>query len=378
MFHVINSAATTMKKTILIVDDEEHIRTFMCDLLRQNNYEPLAAPDGEAAIAILERIRVDLIMLDMNMPKMDGIAFLRHIREHKITSSPVLMLTGSYDKTTMLECYKLGVYDFIKKPEELEIMLKRIENGLKIGELIYFHEFIQLELDTARKFQKYLYPDTSMRDIHSHIEVVFHPLSDIGGDFYDYIKFRDQRLLFCVADISGHSISAAMYIAMLKMMFRKAIKEIDSPGGILTQLNREIAENLPVETFVTMFCGLIDPSQTTLHYANAGHPFPYFIQNGVAFPLEKHDQFLGPIKNAQFSTFTASITGWEGMFIFTDGILDIGPQNNGNYGIRQLHDTLNQSNAAINEKFEKIKNYLSSSDTKINDDCTLMMIEFSR
>lgn len=367
-----------MQKTILIVDDEEHIRTFMCDLLSQNNYEPLAAQDGEAAIAILERIRVDLIMLDMNMPKMDGIAFLRHIRANKITSAPVLMLTGSYDKTTMLECYKLGVYDFIKKPEELEIMLKRIENGLKIGELIYFHEFIQLELDTARKFQKYLYPDPAMSDTHSRIKVIFRPLSDIGGDFYDYIKFRDKRLLFCVADISGHSISAAMYIAMLKMMFRKAIKELDNPGDILTQLNREIAENLPVETFVTMFCGLVDPSKTTLHYANAGHPFPYFMKNGIPSPLEGHDQFLGPIKNARFSTFTASIAGWEGLFIYTDGLLDIGTQNNGNYGIAQLYNSLNQSDATLGEKFENIKSYLSSPSTKINDDCTMMMIEFLR
>ncbi len=367
-----------MKKTILIVDDEAHIRTFMCDLLSQNNYEPIAAEDGEAAIAILARIRVDLIMLDMNMPKMDGIAFLRHIRENKITTSPVLMLTGSYDKTTMLECYKLGVYDFIKKPEELEIMLKRIENGLKIGELIYFHEFIQLELDTARKFQKYLYPEPAMRDAHSRIEVLFRPLSDIGGDFYDYIKFRDERLLFCVADISGHSISAAMYIAMLKMMFRKAIKEIDNPGDILTQLNREIAENLPVETFVTMFCGLVDPSKTTLHYANAGHPFPYFIINGIPTLLEGHDQFLGPLKNAQFSTFTTSIADWEGMFIFTDGILDIGPQNNGNYGITQLFNMLNEHNVTIGKKFEHITNYLTSPAVKINDDCTMMMIEFLR
>lgn len=367
-----------MNKTILIVDDEEHIRTFMTNLLRQNGYEPLAAQDGQAAISLLERLRVDLIMLDMNMPKMDGIAFLRHIREHKITSAPVLMLTGSYDKTTMLECYKLGVYDFIKKPEELEIMLKRIENGLKIGELIYFHEFIQLELDTARKFQKYLYPEPTMRDNNTHIEVFFHPLSDIGGDFYDYIKFRDQRLLFCVADISGHSISAAMYIAMLKMMFRKTIREIESPGDILTRLNREIAENLPVETFVTMFCGLIDTQKTTLYYANAGHPFPYIIKNGTPTPLEGHDQFLGPVKNAKYSTFTVSIADWEGMFIYTDGLLDIGPQNNGSYGIRQLQNILSESDITISEKFENYKNYLTSGVAKLNDDCTMMMIELIR
>jgi sigma-B regulation protein RsbU (phosphoserine phosphatase) len=278
----------------------------------------------------------------------------------------------------MLECYKLGVYDFIKKPEELEIMLKRIENGLKIGELIYFHEFIQMELDTARKFQKYLYPEPSMRDNRMHLEVLFRPLSDIGGDFYDYIKFRDGRFLFCVADISGHSISAAMYIAMLKMMFRKAIKEIDKPGDILTRLNREIGENLPVETFVTMFCGLIDPSRQSLVYANAGHPFPFIIKHGQSSPLEGHDQFLGPMKNARFATFDASISDWEGMIIFTDGLLDIGPQNNGNFGLMKLQNAFGESGKTIQEKFNHVIAYLASPDITINDDCTMMLIEFLR
>ncbi|MCX7679536.1 MAG: fused response regulator/phosphatase [Spirochaetes bacterium] len=370
-----------MKKIILIVDDEEQVRTFMRSLLEENGYEAMEAEDGYAAINILNRVRVDLIMLDMQMPKMDGIEFLHYIRKHKITLAPVLMLTASYDKARMLECYKLGVYDFITKPEEVEIMLKRIENGIKIGELIHFHDFIQLELETAKKFQKYIYPEPSMHAHSMKIDVLFRPLSDIGGDFYDYIKFRDERIIFCVADISGHSISAAMYIAMLKMMFRRAIRDSEQPGEILTLLNREISENLPTETFVTMFCGLYDPKKNTLHYANAGHPLPYIVINREIAELKEHDQFLGPIKNSHFATYEVSTIGWDGMLIYTDGVSDISMDKNNSHRMRLknlLRNYMNTNHNSLQQVVLYLQNLLNSPSTKINDDCTIMILQFHR
>ncbi len=364
-----------MKKKVLVIDDEEMIRKLMTDILNQTGYEPLSAADGASAVALLEQNRVDLIILDMNMPQMDGLEFLHYTNEHRLTHAPVLMFSGMSDKETMLECYGLGVYDFIKKSEQLEIMLKRIENGLKIGEMIHFNEFMRVELETARKFQKYLYPESALSAPGIEMAVHIQLMSGIGGDLYDYIKFMDGRIIFFVADVSGHSISAAMYTAMVKMMFRKALKESEKPGDILTRLNREVSENLPVESFITIFCGLLDPAGKTLHYANGGHPRPYIFTGGKAAVLEGHDSFLGPIKDAKFITFTANTTAWDGMIVFTDGIFDIRGGGNGFDSEEGLERHMKDGTLSIREKFNLIKGAITDPNALVNDDCTVVMIE---
>ena len=147
-----------MQKKILVIDDEEAIRKIMNQILSRAGYEVVLASDGQDGIKKLDGTSVDLIMLDMNMPKMNGLEFLKYIRVNNITNVPVLMVTGSSDTDLRIESYKLGVYDFIKKPEQTEVMLKRIENGLKIGDMINFNKFIKVELLMAKKLQKYLFP----------------------------------------------------------------------------------------------------------------------------------------------------------------------------------------------------------------------------
>lgn len=367
-----------MKKKILIIDDEEMLRKFLTDILSHTGYDPLSAANGSIAISLLEESPVDLIVLDMNMPQMDGLEFLTYIREHRLTSAPVLMLTGIYDKDKMLECYKLGVYDFIKKPEQLEIMLKRIENGLKIGEMIHFNEFMRVELEAARRLQKYLYPEPLLAAEGVDILVHMRLLSDIGGDLYDYINFMDGRIIFFVADVSGHSISAALYTALFKMMFRKAIKETVVPGEILAMINSEISDNLPVESFVTMFCGLLDPAASALHYSNGGHPKPLVLSRGVPSVLEGHDSFLGPIKNAKFTTFSADLKFMDGLFLYTDGILDL-QDPAGILGSEQLlHESLSEKSLTVKQKFEKIRDAINHNEVVLTDDCTIMMLDFIR
>lgn len=371
-------AQSTMKKKILIIDDEEMIRKFLTDILTHTGYDALSAANGAVAISTLEESPVDLIVLDMNMPQMDGLEFLTYIREHRLTHAPVLMLTGIYDKDKMLECYKLGVYDFIKKPEQLEIMLKRIENGLKIGEMIHFTEFMRVELDAARKLQKYLYPEPVLSTGVAEIKVHMRLLSDIGGDLYDYINFMDGRIIFFVADVSGHSISAALYTAMFKMVFRKAIKETTVPGEILAMLNEEISENLPVESFVTMFCGLLDPDGPTLHFSNGGHPTPIILSGGSVSPLEGHDSFLGPIRHAKFTTYTSDLARVDGLFVYTDGLLDLADPSGVLGSEESLNRCLREQTLTVQQKFECIRGIIEHRETVITDDCTLMMIDFSR
>ncbi len=359
-----------MKKRILVIDDEAPIRDLMLKILGRAGYSVFTAPDGLEALKLLENTKVDLIMLDMNMPNMNGIEFLKHIRTHKITNKPVLMVSGSHDTEHRIESYKLGAYDFITKPEQTEVMLKRVENGLKIGELIDFNDFMRVELFMAKKLQKYIFPESRFNTVKTSISSWSSPLADIGGDLYDYIHFRDGRIIFFIADVSGHSISASMFTTIVKMVFRNALQKTEVPGELMTIANTELSQNLPTEAFVTMFCGLIDENEGTLFYSNAGHPPPKLIRNGKMTDLQCPDPFLGPIEGTEYVTIKQELQNGDTIFLYTDGLLDI---------IDEVYkhvdaDRIMELFLGYDCDFDRFIQEISGQKYIRSDDCTVMVI----
>ncbi len=367
-----------MKRKILIVDDDESIRKMIGRILIKSGYEVYTAVNGVEAVKKLINIEIDLIILDLVMPLMDGIEFLKAIRSKEIRDIPVLIISGTDDAKQIVEAYKLGAYDFIRKPEHPEILLKRIENGIKIRGMVQFNNSVKYDLLIAKKLQRYLFPKLWAHTEYADIYAWNRPVSDIGGDLFDYIDLRDGRLIFFVADVSGHGIAAALYTAIVKMIFRNTIKSTQVPGEIMTIMNKELSENIPVEAFVTIFCGLFDPEKMIVEYANAGHHMPYLLRGDGVVELEGNGPFLGPIKNIKFNNYHIEVKESYGLIIFTDGVLDICDENDKPVGKSFLLKTLNSKDLTSYEKFVALHDRILKKNTKITDDCTIMLINFKK
>jgi len=367
-----------MKKKILVIDDDEQIRALMHEVLTSTGYEVILSPDGVDAIEKLSAVNVDLVILDMNMPKMNGISFLKYTKEKKLTRAPILMVTGMSDPEQRAESYRLGVYDYISKPEDIQVMLKRIENGLKIGEILHYNEQVRSDLMVAQRLQSYLFPEPQLTSEYLDIRAWTRPLSDIGGDLYDYVEFRDGRIILIVADVSGHSISAAMYTAIVKMVFMNAIRETDDPGQVLMIMNRKLSGHIPMESYVTMFCCLIDPGKSSLSYANAGHPYPFILSDGEVSRLAGHGSLMGPMPEAEYSTETMDISRVESIFIFTDGVSDLRDGSGETVGMDYLVNILENGSSSVETRFNRIRGYLMSQNYTRMDDCTLVAIELRK
>ncbi len=366
-----------MKKTILVIDDEENLRKLLNRILDDAGYRVLLAPDGAMALETLKKQGVDLIMLDMNMPNMGGLEFLSIVKEKNISRAPVLMVSGETDTDLIVRCYGLGVYDFIRKPEQREVMLKRVENGLKIAEMIRYNDFIRSEICMAEKLQKYLFPVQEYEDDFFFVRAWSRPLSSIGGDLCNYIRYRDGRLVFFVADVAGHSISAALYTAMVSMLFRNAIRNTDTPGGILSYMHGEISQAMPVESFLTMVCGIIDPREGSLAYANAGHPRPYVMREGAWSELQGSSAFLSQITTTGFETYSTGFAPGDSFLAFTDGILDLAGPSGDIGGGNNLKSLMQSSPDAIGV-FDGIRKTVTGGEFRVNDDCTEMLITLKR
>lgn len=117
-----------MKHTILIIDDEKSIRLLLENFLGKN-YEITAKSDGQEAQEWLESNVPDLIICDIQMPNLDGYAFLKGVRQRGFTKhTPVIMLSGVESSQERIKCYRLGAQDFLAKPfnpEELDELIKK-------------------------------------------------------------------------------------------------------------------------------------------------------------------------------------------------------------------------------------------------------------
>jgi two-component system response regulator (stage 0 sporulation protein F) len=117
-------------KKILVVDDEADIRNFVCSFFKERGYAVLSASGGEEALPMVEAEKPDLILLDIKMKGMDGIAALKHIRDID-KKVKILMVTALEDQDRMDEACRLGASEYINKPLVLEHLEHAVENNLK-------------------------------------------------------------------------------------------------------------------------------------------------------------------------------------------------------------------------------------------------------
>jgi two-component system nitrogen regulation response regulator NtrX len=121
-------------RRILIIDDEASIRESLSGILSDEGFVPLAAPGAEAGLALLEEERVDLVLLDIWMPGLDGMEALKRIKE-LYPDLPVIMISGHGTIETAVQATRSGAFDFIEKPPSYEKIILAISNALQFSEL---------------------------------------------------------------------------------------------------------------------------------------------------------------------------------------------------------------------------------------------------
>ncbi len=122
-------------KTILIVDDSATIRKLLAYILKRKNYVIAEAEDGMDAMEKLSHVQVDLVIVDLNMPNMDGIEFVKNLRDnYYYMDTPIIMLTTTKDDKLKKDAFDAGVNMFLNKPVQPNFLLYKVESLLQDGE----------------------------------------------------------------------------------------------------------------------------------------------------------------------------------------------------------------------------------------------------
>ncbi|MBF4695399.1 PP2C family protein-serine/threonine phosphatase [Fusibacter ferrireducens] len=388
-----------MAYRILIADDATMNRMLVKKVLSQN-LEDLVfeeAVNGKEVIEIVERTPVDLIILDLIMPVMDGYETLRLLKKHPIHQDiPVIVNSAITEINSIENTLKEGAIDYFTKPlspNDMNIILPlKAKNALKLYEqsrtIIELNRLIQEELKNANTFANIMLPKSgSFSGVDLFIK--YHPSLGIGGDFFDCIE-QDDRIHFMVADVTGHGIAAGMASSMVKILYRKSIlKPNIMPHEIIEEMNQSIFEIFDFagedNYFVfTAFVGIID--QGKLYYANAGQPYPMIFQSLTESFGEIHQNgfIVGMMEDVHFETEQITLKKDDMIFLYTDGLFCTGESSDFTEW-KKVFKVSNQfipvlmtnPNEFLDEVFYTFHMIHKVNHTDFNDDVAMMLIKLT-
>jgi sigma-B regulation protein RsbU (phosphoserine phosphatase) len=180
---------------------------------------------------------------------------------------------------------------------------------------------VQEELNLARDIQGNLLPKETPRPAGYDIAGKSVPAKEVGGDYYDFLAVEENRLAFCLGDVSGKGLPAALLMANLQAAIRGQALAGTSPTSCLEKVNTLLFRSTSPEKFATMFFGCLDTLDHVLHYCNAGHNYPLLIRDGVKpLRLSAGGLALGCLESFPFEEATVEMLPGDRLIVFSDGI----------------------------------------------------------
>ncbi len=253
------------------------------------------------------------------------------------------------------------------------------KNQAKYYRLNEQKERIENELHIAREIQMATIPKTfppfpERKDLDLAASII--PAKEVGGDLYDFF-IRDEKLFFCIGDVSGKGIPASLVMAVTRSLFRAMSTHEDSPAKIITSMNDSMSETNESNMFVTFFCGVLDLNAGQLRYCNAGHNPPMVLTDAIRMlPVEPNIP-LGIINGTNFVEQETAFNCDDAIFLYTDGLSEAENATQEQFGEARIESALHGRKRS-EEHMENIKYQVSLfvGDAPQSDDLTMLFIHY--
>ncbi len=325
--------------TILLVDDEKLGRMIAKRRLNKLHYRILEAENGQEALEILQREKVDLVLSDWMMPKLDGLGLCEAIKQdERFRSIHFILMTALDQPAQIAEGLTRGADDFLPKSASDQEILARVGAGLRTRQLLLDLEEsyrvitekqdqLDAELYSASEFVRSLLPVQGTVAQGIQLAWEFLPSSQLGGDLFQVAKWGDDHLGIMVLDMSGHGTGPALRAVSLAMWFKgahiaRSFPGYD-PGEIVTRLN---AENPMTDQgdYFTVWVGVLQLSTRVLRFASAGHPGSILVRNDVdSVVLGGKTWPTGFSPDEIYHTESIILADKNRLYVFSDGIYEV-------------------------------------------------------
>ena len=320
---------------ILVADDDPTSRRLLVRTLSNAGFQCQESSDGLETLRLVASHVPCLLLLDFDMPGLNGAEVLNRLRANEdpaIAQLPTIMLTGHGGEESEVRCLEAGADDFVTKPINAAVLRARIDTQLRLrsmrsqlqrqnDELEAFRTNTERDLAAARLTQQSLIPQKPPSLEGWDVAAVYQPVIQVGGDIYGWLRMADGRALFWIADATGHGASAALLTTLAKLLFHHGSVEHNMPTDIMQAVNNDFRSIFGARSFMTAMCVALDPKSGAASVVGAGHP-PLLIarQDGRTEAVRSSAPPLGLLDASEFPETSIELARGDAFLLYTDGL----------------------------------------------------------
>ena len=333
--------------SILVVDDTPANLQVLAGMLKDRGYKVRPVPSGKLALLAARRDPPDLILLDINMPEMNGYEVCEQLKaDDNLLGIPVIFISALTEQLDKVKAFATGGVDYITKPFQMEELHARVETHLKLrrlqieleesnARLAKANDRMSRDLKAAAKIQETLLPREVPRVPGVDFAWIYQPCDELAGDGLNIIPLGDGKVGLYVLDVSGHGVAAALLSVTLSRLLSPPSEpssiliqkgdvgdafDITPPAEVAARLNRLFPFDPATGQFATMVYGILDTATGEFRYVSAGHPGPvHRPSNGDPVLLESHGFPIGLAEDV-FEERSVRLGAGDHLYLYSDGV----------------------------------------------------------
>ncbi len=206
---------------------------------------------------------------------------------------------------------------------------------------------IKKELELAQNMQKMLFPKEFPDTEYLQVAAKYLPHQQVGGDYYDFIPLNNHEFIFCIADVSGKGVAAALLMSNIQATLHSLINYTHNLKDVIIEINKRVINNARNEKFLSIFLGKLNTKSQQLTYINAGHNPPILFYENKFTELTKGCTLLGisenlPAMNVEIFNYTSEFT----LLCYTDGLTDTLDNEGESISVEALQEIMSINNKA--------------------------------
>lgn len=340
--------------TILVVDDILPNRKLLVQMLGIKGYDTVEAENGVEALAKFDEVSPDLVLMDVNMPDMDGHEATRCLKESMGDNYvPVIFVTALSSSMSLRDALASGGDDFISKPVDSEILYSKINAHLRIRELSLdlnrknaelkkHNQLLQYEQELVEYFFENALKHSYLPDelIRYHVSAA----STFSGDILLSARTPADDVIVLVGDFTGHGLTAAMGTLPVAQIFFELAGAGCSVSELARKINTQLKMLMPLGMFLTAAIVHLDTSAGKISIWSGGMPNIYLfsVEGDLRDTLTSQHPAMGVLEDHEFSDVTKDypVQSGDRLYICSDGVVEACDESGDMFGNERLKELL--------------------------------------
>ena len=393
--------------SILVVDDTPANLQVLAGMLKDRGYKVRPAPSGKLALAAARRDPPDLILLDINMPEMNGYEVCENLKaDETLRDIPIIFISALTEPLDKVKAFAIGGVDYLTKPFHMEELHARVETHLKLRELRRQLEEtntrlervntrMSRDLEAAAKIQKTFLPGNAPAIPGTEFAWSYRPCDELAGDGLNIIPLVGGRVALYILDVSGHGVASALLSVSLSRLLspptdassilirdREIRDRLDAtpPAEVAARLNHLFPFDVVTGQYATLMYGILDVSTGDFRHVCAGHAGPLHVPvSGPPVILENPGFPIGVADDA-YDERTLHLAPGDRLYLYSDGLPDAMSPTGESFGDARLLDAINRTrHEPLKQAIDSLLGEIAAwqEGQRPQDDISLLAVEIS-